>query len=317
MFPAAASRARQAGDPLPLRKRPRPNEAAENCSFCGQVPACFIVQMPVSLVRKARSPTSYCLTCYYTTSAVRQDSSKYVSVSNQAQVDAQLVPMQQLFSEAFIDLRKQLQDESDQAFSKQKSDPLAMLHGGSTPRLLPQPSSSSSPSRNMVRAPKPGIHPNKDGHVADGGFLRPVPIPERLRMAQQQQTVLHQVQISRMNQVADSGGGHAATAPAARTTSTTTSSSNIYQRRKSSKKSIWNLAMDLDTKSMDPKEGESAAQKMELIPTCSCGSNHVSAITSRNQDLKKGETWGMKDRGSEVVSRYQCNNCGKMWNEEG
>ena len=323
MFPVAASRQKQSKEPRRVlhNKRPRPNEAAQendddddDCSFCGQVPACLIVQMPppVSSMsrRTARSPTAYCLTCYYTTSAVRQDPSKYVSVCNQGQVDAQLVPMQQLFSEAFIDLRKQLHDEADKAFSKQKSDPLAMLlHGASTLK----PASASSPSRR-TRAPKPGSHLHKDGKMDDGGFLRSVPLPERLLQSQQEQAMWHQAQISRMNQVA------AATLPAVSAAPTTsTTNTNIYQRRKSSKKSIWNLAMDLNTQSMDPTEGEKAAQKMEVLPSCSCGSQNVSAmgnITSRNQDVKKGETWGMKDRGSEVVSRYQCNTCGKMWNEE-
>lgn len=130
----------------PSRKRTRTEEPPEDdiCSFCGQVPAGVLVQMPV-LYRRKRAPTPFCLTCYYTTSAVRQDSSQYVSICNQDEVDSQLVPMQQLFSEAFIDLRKQLQEESDKAFSMQKSDPLALLHSGH----------GLAPHR-MTRAPKPG-----------------------------------------------------------------------------------------------------------------------------------------------------------------
>jgi hypothetical protein len=76
----------------------------------------------------------------------------------------------------------------------------------------------------------------------------------------------------------------------------------------------------LNTKSVDSRGGENAARDMELAPSCSCGSSNVRSMgntTSRNQDLKKGETWGMKDRGEEVMFRYQCNGCGKMWNEEG
>lgn len=55
------------------------------------------------------------------------------------------------------------------------------------------------------------------------------------------------------------------------------------------------------------------------MPPCSCGSRDVQSfgnITSRNQDTSKGETWGMKDRGGEIVARYQCSECGKTWMEE-
>ena len=292
-----------------MRKRPRPGgaptevEEVSNCSFCGQVPAALSVQIPV-ILRKKRAAMAYCLACYYTTSAVRQEPTKYVSVCNQEQLDEQLTPMQQLFSEAFVDLRKQLQEEADQAFSKQKSDPLAMLHSGVG--LAP---------RRIVRAPKPASETRKEGKASDGGFLRNVPLPERLLRTQQQQAKLQQNQIARMNQTA---AGSAEATRAAE--SNRSAANNVYQRRKSSKKSIWNLAMDPSTESVDAREGEEAARIMERAPPCSCGSRNIRAlgnITSRNQDLKKGETWGMKDRGGDVVSRYQCNDCGKMWNEEG
>ena len=52
---------------------------------------------------------------------------------------------------------------------------------------------------------------------------------------------------------------------------------------------------------------------------CSCGSSNVKSMgmnASRNQDLKKGETWGVKDRGDEVINRLQCQSCGRTWIEE-
>jgi len=282
-------------------KRRRDEDDEKTCSFCGQVFACILVQMPVPM-RKIRISTPYCLTCYYTTSAVRQDASKYVSISNQEEMDAQLPPMQQLFSEAFVDLRKKLQEEADKAFSKQNSDPLSMLHSGSK---------SFVPRR---RAPVPDSLKKKDGNSTDGGFFPHIPLPQGFVQTQMEQSQLYQAQISRMND--------AAKAPTTTTpTSSSSISSSVYQRRKSSKKSIWNLAMDPNMKSVNPKEDEeNVAKNEELIPSCSCGSRDVSSmgnITSRNQDLKKGETWGVKDRGGEVVSRYQCNSCGKTWNEEG
>lgn len=305
MFPASAAGIGISNNAP--RKRPhgsisdQPDDEESNCSFCGQVPAAVTVQMPV-LLRRKRAPTPYCLACYYTTSAVRQDPTKYVSVCNQGQLDEQLTPMQQLFSEAYVDIRRQLQEEADRAFSNQKSDPLAMLHNGLG--LAP---------RRMMRAPKPATEKKKEGKASDGGFLRNVPLPERMLKTQQEQARLQQSQIERMNQLAAAGSREPAT-------KSYNPSSNVYQKRKASKKSIWNLAMDPTTKSVDSNEGDEAVRAMERAPPCSCGSQNVKAfgnITSRNQDLKKGETWGMKDRGDEVVSRYQCNDCGKMWNEEG
>lgn len=288
----------------PSRKRLRSTDEEihepVNCGFCGQVAAAVYVQMPI-LLRKKRASTPFCLTCYYTSAAVRQEPTKFVTVCNREQVQEQLTPMQQLFSKAFVDLRKSLREEADRAFSKQKNDPLAMLHGGIAPR-------------RMSRAPKPNAEKNKVGKASDGGFLRTVPLPERLLRTQQDQATLQDSQIARMNELAAGASTDHHTMP------TPANVSNVYKRRKSSRKSIWNLAMDSSTNATDAQEGEEAARIMEQAPACSCGSQNVRAfgnITSRNQDLRKGETWGMKDRGDDVVSRYQCNDCGKTWNEEG
>mmetsp|Transcript_8548 Transcript_8548/g.18178 ORF Transcript_8548/g.18178 Transcript_8548/m.18178 type:complete len:428 (-) Transcript_8548:52-1335(-) len=55
-------------------------------------------------------------------------------------------------------------------------------------------------------------------------------------------------------------------------------------------------------------------------PKCtSCASTNIEShgnITSRNNAVRKGEVWGMKDRGEMVMERYRCLNCGKVWNEE-
>jgi hypothetical protein len=266
------------------RKRPRPNAAEEepqgNCSFCGKVPAAVTVQVPV-LHRKKRGATPYCLPCYYSSSAVRHDS-KYVSIVDQSQLDEQLPPMQQHFSEVYVELQKELSEESARAFGKQKSDPLAMLHQAPKRKTKPPPLSQKK----------------KAGDASDGGFLRNVPLPERLMKTQRQQARLQQAQIARMNQAAKEGP-------------------SVHQRRKPIRKSIWNLAMDPNA--AKAIEESTATVSQEHVPACSCGSKDVSnfgTVTSRNQDMSKGETWGMKDRGDDVVSRFQCNKCGKMWNEE-
>ena len=316
MFLASTAQRSSSASNNNSRKRPRSDgfrreQAGEalsmNCSFCGQVPAAVSVELPV-LLRKKRAPTPYCLACYYTTSAVRQDPSKYVTVCDKQQLDEQLPPLQQLFSEAFVDLRKQLQGESERAFSKQKSDPLAMLHNGLG--LAPKRMTNRG-----LKAPKPDFGKRKEGDVSDGGFLRSVPLPERLLRTQKEQARLQQAQIARMNQWEEATNRAASYA-----SMNPLGTGNVYQRRKSSKQSIWNLAMDPTTKAIDANEDDETTKLMGHAPPCTCGSKDVRSfgtITSRNQDLKKGETWGMKDRGSEVVSRYQCSECGKMWNEEG
>ena len=53
--------------------------------------------------------------------------------------------------------------------------------------------------------------------------------------------------------------------------------------------------------------------------TCKCGSTNVEIsgnVTSRNNDMTKGEVWGSKDRAEAVMERCHCLACGKRWNEE-
>jgi len=202
-------------------------------------------------------------------------------------LDDQLPAIQKLFSEVFVEIRKELEEESERAFQKQKDDPLAMLH--------------YAPKRKL-KAPPRGID-KKAGKEADGGFLRDVPIPERLLRTQQQQAKLQRKQIERMKR--------AETAP--------NEQSRLFKRRKSSKKSIWNLAMETPKKESSTPIASIQEMASQASVTCSCGSADVRSfgnITSRNQDIRKGETWGMKDRGDEVVTKYRCNTCGKSWHEE-
>jgi hypothetical protein len=64
----------------------------------------------------------------------------------------------------------------------------------------------------------------------------------------------------------------------------------------------------------DITSGSNASSKL-----CTCGSKDVEiegTVTSRNNDMMKGEVWGMKDRAEMVVERLHCLACGKTWNEE-
>ena len=156
----------------------------------------------------------------------------------------------------------------------------------------------------ITAVPKIGTVKTKAGGSGDGGFLRGVPLPERLMKTQRDQARLQAAQIARMNAIASGG---------------VSAESGLFKRRKASRKSIWNMAMDPNQESAEQDTPGDISLQAAIVPACSCGSKDVQPfgnITSRNQDLKKGETWGAKDRGNDVVFRYRCNSCGKMWNEE-
>ena len=272
------------------------------CDFCQLVPGALMVDRPVRMRIKKRAPTPFCLSCYYTTSAVRENS-KYVSILNQTQLDLQLPAIQALFGEVYVELRKELAEESERSFQKQKSDPLAMLH-----------------QTHQRAPPRRSFQNKKAGKVTDGGFLRQVKIPERLLKTQALQAQKQRAQIERMNQSAKSNAAATATSASA------VPPPNLFQRRKASRKSIWNLAMEEPSpKEKRARHDLSISGRNSLLllgdahnTSCSCGSKNVRNIgntTSRNQDMRKGETWGMKDRGDDVVTKYQCNDCGKMWQE--
>mmetsp|Transcript_12529 Transcript_12529/g.26405 ORF Transcript_12529/g.26405 Transcript_12529/m.26405 type:complete len:322 (-) Transcript_12529:686-1651(-) len=280
------------------------------CNFCAKSPPALLIQLPV-LGRKKRAATPYCLSCYYTTSSVRQDPEKYVTILNEEEQAKQLPPIQDLFSECFLELQQELSEESLRAFKKQKSDPLAMLSFSS--------GSSSFASRKRrklatTRGQAPDPRTKKEGKANDGGFLQEIDLPERLKRKQKEQEELQNQQLARMNQAAS------AARRASRITSTITPTT-VRKRRKGSGKSIWNLAMDKgrDGKLSTVAESYRAGAKdsAEMNVSCTCGSKDVrnfGNLTSRNQDVRKGEIWGT-GRGEEVINRFQCNVCGRTWNE--
>lgn len=290
------------------------------CCFCAQNPAVLTVKLPV-LGRKKRADMPYCLRCYYTSSAVRQGKQN-VSILNSREQERQLPAIQTLFSDCFLELQQDISKASLEALSQRPKnhDPLAALLGMST---------KSKPNKRLEK--------KKAGNIDDGGFLRNVDIPERLKQTQHQQARSYQQQMARMEQLAGSNtidgsasarrNSNVKAAPTNRYASSTmtTTTSSLSNRRKGSRKSIWNLAMDPASSQSKEKQTAvshiSATQEDENTTgiTCtSCGSKSVKSfgnITSRNGDVRKGEIWGT-DRDSTVVTRYQCNNCGRTWNEE-
>jgi hypothetical protein len=283
------------------------------CSFCRNAPAAVTVKPPTpSSARRSnlKPPPAqpFCVLHYYTTSAVRSNPAG-VTILDQRIVDEQLVPMQELFAEAFVQLQQELSETSARAFEKNAHDPLAILHDLNKKRRKRPP--SLSPAAKL---------PNDKN---EGGFIRDVPLPERLLRTQQEQAKVQAALTLRMNRAA------------AKTTAAVDAprrSKDITKRRKTSRKSVWNVVMDADedAKTNPGKDGlfdTSNSVSLQPLPdlslnhgvVCKCGSKDVEMLgsnTSRSQDAAKAETWGNKDRADEIVTRFSCGKCGMTWNEE-
>lgn len=275
------------------------------CSFCQATPAAVMVPMPSLRFKKGKPiPTPFCLLHYYTTSACRvgivagesrpNNNDGGVTVINESALHSQLAPQQELFAEAFVQLQQELQEAAMQQYATHKNDPLAILAD------LNKSSSSSKQRRRsqLMKAPPPRANAPES---PEGGFLREVPVPERLLRTQKQQHQQQQELIARMNRATDT-----------------------TQRRKPTRRSVWNVMLDDDRKP-SPAQIKAAPveQTIDVLDndrTCSCGSDKVETVSSnssdRNQDMAKAETWGTKDRGGEIVTKYRCTVCGKIWNEE-
>jgi hypothetical protein len=296
------------------------------CSFCRNAPAAVTVKPPTpSSSRRSnlKPPPAqpFCVLHYYTTSAVRSNPAG-VTILDQSIVDEQLVPMQELFAEAFVQLQQELSEQSARAFEKNAHDPLAILHDLNKNRRKKPPSLSQAAAKANT---KTNLNDKNEG-----GFIRDVPLPERLLRTQQEQARVQAALTLRMNRAA---AGTTATT-AATSLNAPQRSKDITKRRKTTRKSVWNVVMDEDANKGGPGTdavGNSISsqqqQEQPALPdlsrnhgvVCTCGSHDVEMLgsnTSRSQDMAKAETWGNKDRADEIVTRYRCGKCGMTWNEE-
>jgi hypothetical protein len=259
------------------------------CSFCQRAPAVICVQRPLPHRIKKKYSQSLCLLHYYSTSAVRE--TKAVSIIDASLLQEQLPQTQELFAEAFVQLQQTIQEEVAKSFDDNtENDPLAVIQDWHRrrPKILPT---------------KPKTVHNQINMATEGGFLRHTPLPERLLLKRQQQAMKQQELEKRMQRA----------------------STDLTLKRKPNRTIIWNQlsVSSQDTRTRSKKKNaptEIAADlTVEDNPTCSsCHSQNVQQIgnfTSRNGEMAKGETWGSKDRGDEVLGRYQCQTCGKVWNE--
>jgi hypothetical protein len=306
------------------------------CCYCQTTPAAVTVHRSsrTTLVHRkntrlvaAAAAQHYCLLHYYSTSAVREST---VAVLDPVAAQLQFPGVQDLFSEAFVQLQQQLSEETARAYASHATDPLAVLHdlhfsstGGTTTTTATTAKTttdalvqSSKRKRGPTKPPpKPAAAVRDDSN--DGGFMRARPeLPARLLRTQQQQALYHD-QLTRRIMAASSSGG-SRIAPNDQTA-----------RRKPTRKSIWNVIIESGDRPRATKEEKRLAVADEVLVQevmmdhygtveCTCGSsrvNQLSSNSSRNQDATKGEIWGTKDRADEVMTRCQCIECGKIWNE--
>lgn len=273
------------------------------CSFCQKSPAVISVQRPVPHRLKKRYSQRLCLLHYYSTSAVREREA--VTVIDSSLLQEQIPSVQELFAEAFIQLQQAIQEETMQTLymntnttdnsSSINHDPLAVVndwHRRRSPKLL--------------ITKKPSIPKTTTAAATEGGFLRNTPLPPRWLEKQQQQAKKQQELEKRMKLA---------------------SMTDLTRKRKPTRTNIWNQVSQDNNNNMNTTNNTSTTKTnlsmdnviVDSNPTCSsCHSNNVIQMgnwTSRNGDMAKGETWGSKDRGDDVLGRYQCQKCGKVWNE--
>jgi hypothetical protein len=236
-------------------------------------------------------------------------------------MEKQLPNVQELFAEAFVELQKDIREESARTFQSVATaeDPLAILLG----------STSSSPLQKSHRGGYNRQIPSKrkaDKYESEGGFIREAVLPERLRKLQ------NPLKYDGFASVHNSNNVSAAKSMTRNDAIATQQqpSGNPYQRKPPT--NIWNQIVDsIDgtprkerakmkwedvEKEMtrDITSGNSASSKK-----CTCGSCDVEIsgkVTSRNTEMMRGEVWGMKNRSEIVVERCRCLECGKTWNDE-
>mmetsp|Transcript_13765 Transcript_13765/g.15473 ORF Transcript_13765/g.15473 Transcript_13765/m.15473 type:complete len:341 (+) Transcript_13765:3-1025(+) len=270
------------------------------CCFCSDAPAAIIIENSLT------APKAYCMLHYYTTSACRVPLEKVQKVeSNDNEknpkdnnimngIDSppssefynQLPYVQELFSEAFTELQKEISTESARSFQammKRDNDPLSIL--------IDAPRSNKKKLKNN----KTYVNKHDSEYRDGGGFIRQ-------SQAKEQQLIKEQ---SRRIEAA-----------ARESAKLIEDNDNIYRRRKTRAKSSWNLI--LEKKIPNDDTGFDLQNQVTCEMTCSCGSTSVEStgnITSCNGNVSKADIWGVK-RENDVIIRYHCSGCGKQWNEE-
>ena len=314
------------------------------CSICNGE-ACVVIP-------SIASAQHLCLIHYYSSGAHRSHppstttaATRIISANNKRKssslfvdghrISQQLPKAQELFAEAFVELQKDIGEESARAFQTAATadDPLALLLDSTAPA-----SSQSAISRSFQRQ-RSGKNRNENkstkhqgrGDDTEGGFIRQAVLPEKIR------------KLRNPNQLDGYASKYSTNStctprkrPLLKSNDTTKKPINPYQRKQNPRTNIWNQVLDSNKNDGSSKTEKKrtkrtfADMEKKMISditsgndasskTCSCGSTNVEIsgnVTSRNNDMMKGEVWGMKNRAEIVVERCHCLACGKTWNEE-
>lgn len=237
---------------------------------------------------------------YYTTGAHRSSNSnngKNSLIVNSSRMDEQLPQVQEIFAEAFIELQKDIGEESARSFqlTAAADDPLALLLDD---RATSRPSFRKQKKNNFHQ--QKSTTSNDD--LMKGGFFREkkrlLPMSNATTSATlPTNQIKKRPHINLWNQVLDSNDGD--------------KNSNITSKKNKSKEK-WEVLEKEMTRDIT-SEGFASTK------ICKCGSKDVNIegrVNSRNNDMTKGAVWGMKDRSELVVERCHCQTCGRTWNEE-
>jgi hypothetical protein len=295
METTAAISIRNRKRPSPWQEQPKQLEGF--CSFCQTEPAALRVNTPSSVGNERPHQQQFCLLHYYTTNAV-QSKPENVSILNQIELEQQLPDMQSLFADVFLEVKQELSEEAARSFQATAHDPLAIIG-----KLHKTP---------FTKQQKPPSARSLSKEANGGGFIQPIPLPERLLRTQHLQAQKQAALVRRMEH-------------ASKQTSATAANASHTQRRKPTRKSIWNVMEDnaykpaaTDEATIASQDTTSFVETSTSVVCSSCGSNKVACLssgTNRNNDSTKGEIWGSGSR-DEIVMRYQCQSCGKTWNEQ-
>ena len=306
------------------------------------------------------SSQCFCLLHYYTT-GVHNDTSSREQTSNKKnqaaagsskknkktsllvdndRLNRQLPKVQEIFAEAFVELRAEIGEESARAFQKSSNadDPLAgLLADGDGPSSFKSMPSQSMKKYSRTSSKRKPTDSQRAGSKDDGGFIREAILSEKLQKLQHPNVNLehYSPNSKRGNNITTSLPTHNINQM------DTTVVNNPYRKRKKTS-SIWHQILDSDAtkdksdggkkpkakRNWDDMEKEmirnitSSSNASNTLPSklcTSCKSTNIEIIgnsTSRNSDMTKGEVWGMKDRGETVVERCRCLNCGRIWNDD-
>ena len=315
------------------------------CSFCNVAPAAVYIQ-------KRLTQQPFCLLHYYTTRASRIDPTKVHPIRSsrtrtsntkehhhhqqqQPPLEMQLSNVQELFSEAFLGLQKDIDTEAalsiSNLFDKSGNDPLSLLRDA--PLSTTRRKRKTLVTRPRGRPPSAKPKMNSSSHLKimeeeEGGFLQGVKEREVTLMRQQVDRIRYAAQESH-----ESFLGTRTSISSSNSSSTIRNPSiDVTRRRKT--KSSWNkmIMSNQEDKNQPSVSGSGSSSSiiangviLELKNenkvvgmTCSCGSNDIEIygnITNRNNDVRKAEIWGTKQE-NDMTTRYRCNNCARIWNED-